>query len=287
MNVPILVFGLLLVAFAAFADQIDGDLLIDWEASSDGTVITATILTNSSHGASVTFTTMTQPSSTFVPGAITNATIEEDAAKDIYTPFNVDSTVYDSAGTRGMKITMQANQFIHIDFGSEIDTLSCGFFFLFGGPSVNWSPRDIAAWYDDSGQYQFLQIYDQASGDEIPYFHAHWQPGGSGFGNDVDFDRDTWYWVTMNYAEGGETFRVRFYETIGWTSIGESTGSVTSGPDGADTFVLGCVKYGASSSQYVYFDNLIIDITDGTFPLGPGSGPDAVAPGAYPNWKVY
>ncbi|HMP85000.1 MAG TPA: PKD domain-containing protein, partial [Verrucomicrobiota bacterium] len=255
----------------SMADTIPGHALVDFEAGNNGSTVTASIMTSGTKGNTWSgWKTMSNPGGA-VQGSTPNLTISSSASYQLYTPALINGTVYTGTGTRGMKASMGADNAVQLNFPSPGYQLSVGFYFRFSGPQINYSPRDVVGLRaDPTGGYQFLQIYDGPQ----PYFHAHWQPysSGSGIGNNVNFNRNQWYWVTMKHVAGGGTFRIRFYDpSRNYALVGESTGGVSSGTQGCTTIQIGCIKYASGASQSVEFDNFIIN-TDGVFPLGPGTG---------------
>ncbi|MFZ0825994.1 MAG: PKD domain-containing protein [Verrucomicrobiia bacterium] len=256
----------------ALADTIPGQALVDFEAGSDGNVVTAALLGSGTKGKTWNgWQTLSNPGSQTV-GATPNLIISSGASYQLYTPANISGTVYPGTGTRGLRETMAADNAAQITFPAPGYMLSVGFYFRFNGPQINYSPRDVFGMRSDpSGNYQFLQIYDGPQ----PYFHTHWQPyGGSdnGIGNNINFNRNQWYWVTMCHVGGGGTFKISFYDpSNNYSLVGTSTAAVSSGTLGCTTIQAGCVKYSSGGTQSVDFDNIIIN-TNGVFPLGPGSG---------------
>lgn len=262
-----------ITATSSSTDSIAGSTFVDFEAGEDGTVITAAIAASATKGQVFPWQTSSD-SGTYSAGSTPNLKIATAAQYNLFTPANINGTLYSGAGVRGMRATQSADNFLVLTFPAPVPKLSVGFYFRWNGPAINWAPRDIFGMTDSQGRYQFLQIYDNASGSQIPYFHTHWQPytSGNGIGNNVNFQRNRWYWVTMAYATGGGTFRIRFYDAQNnYTLAGESTASIASGPVGATKIVMGQVKYASGGSQSLDFDNFIIN-TNGVFPLGPGSG---------------
>jgi hypothetical protein len=271
MKYAVFIFALCL---SCIADTIPGDMLIHFETSSDGTAITKTILSNSFAGTlGGFFSSWDTIDGENQNSVVTPTQIISTTASQFNTPFFGNASgYYNGTSSRGYKIAGGTNGAIQAIFASNTARFSLGFFFRFNGARINFAPRDIVSLRDGLGGYQILQIYD-----DNPKFHTHWQSSSGfqgGIGNDINFVRDTWYWVTMNYARGGEVFRIRFYNLNG-TLLGESsntmTGTFTAGPR---WFWLGGIKYNdtSDSSQSIMFDSLVIN-TNNVFPLGPGGGP--------------
>lgn len=269
----VLFLACLSICVKASAATIPGQQLGHFETSSDGTVVTTTILTNSFTGSRYgAWETLSDPSQQ-TDGPIPNATISTLASFPLFTPASINGVPQDPATTKGIKFNMGQNGACQWNMSGNGLPISVGFFLNFHGNQVNQSPRDVFGLRPDyTGGFQFLQLYDGPS----PYFHAHWQPnGGSNIGNDVNISRNHWYWFTMQSAIGGGTFRVSCYDAEnGFALIGTSTGAVTSGTVKITTVQFGMVQYGDSteSGQDLYLDNIIVN-TNNVFPLGPGGGP--------------
>lgn len=253
--------------------SLDVTTLIDFETSTDGTVMTDAIVANSLHGDDFNGWSTTDDPSAQTAGAVPNITIATSAARAISGVIKVNGVSYSSAGSRGMHVTTPSNNAIQVALSVGVN-LSIGFFFRFNGAKINDSPRDVVGLRSDpTGNYQFLQIYDG----NTPYFHAHWQPGGTGIGNNIDFQRDKWYWVTMKHVNGGQTFEVRFYDPdSNYSLLGTSTGAIGGiSTVGCTVIQIGCIQYASGASQSFDFDNIVID-TNGAFPLLPSG--ETVAP---------
>lgn len=253
---------LLVLPNLTWAATIPGNTLIDFEAASDGSIVTSTIMTGSTEG-------QLWNGWRTVQGTTPYLTIESSAQHPLFTPADINGTIYTGTGTRGLRANMAADNAVHLTLPSPGFQLSVGFYFRYNGPQINWAPRDVVGLRSDpSGNYQFLQIYDGPT----PSFNAHWQPGGTGVGNKVNFNRNQWYWVTMRHVAGGDTMRISFYDpSQNYSLVGTSSGFVSSGTRGCTAIQIGCIKYSSGGSQSVDFDNFIIN-TNGVFPLGPGGG---------------
>jgi hypothetical protein len=258
------------------ADVITGHALVDFENGSNGDTITATIMTNSTKG-SLNWTTVNGASIAETPGTVPQLKINTNSSVQLYTPASINGTNYTGSGTRGMRATLGACNAVMIEFpaGSFPATLSMGFYFRFNGPPVNFSPRDLINFQDEGGQYQVFQIYDEANAapNNIPYFHTHMSRAPN-VGNDVDFQRDTWYWVSVYRAAANGTMQIKFYDVAdNYSLLGTSSSTVSATTAGVKWIYLGAYKYADDNSQSVDYDNIIIS-TNGVYPLGPGGGPD-------------
>lgn len=254
-----------------------------FEASTDGTTVTQAILNSGTLGSTFDgWSTITDPDNQ-TSGTTSTLKIETDSSFNFPGSVTVDGSPYTATGSRGMRSTHSDSQCIQLDLPSPGNQLSIGFYFRWNGANQNFSPRDcVAMRADPTGGFQMMQVYDNPT---QPYVHIHFQPnGGSGVGNDVDIDKDTWYWITMKHTAGGGTTRLSVYDATTLALIGTSTGTVTgSSTVGVTTIQMGCIRYAAGSGQTFDYDNLVID-SAGTFPLLPTA--DSSMPGAQMSGKV-
>ena len=261
---------LALICLTAHAQPPSVATLVDFETSTNGTTITSSIVTTATKGNTFDgWETQSDPGNQTV-GSTPALTISTAASYSFSGTVSIGGTTYSLTGTRGMRATMSADNAIQLNIPSPGYQLSVGFFWRFNGAQINYSPRDLVGLRSDpTGNYQFLQAYDGPS----PYAHVHWQPGGTGIGNDIDITKGQWYWVTMKHVAGGQATRIRFYDpsTTPFTLVGESTGSVSSGTQGCTAIQIGIIRYSAGSTQSADYDNFIID-TAGNFPLLPAAG---------------
>lgn len=247
---------------------VPAQLLVDFENGSEGATVTPTILGNASHGSLGTWQTTTDPENR-VEGTTSLLTITTNASSALFNAAaSVGGTTYPGSGTRGMRATLSGNNCAQLTLASPYSTsMSVGFFFRFNGPAINDSPRDLVFFQDIGGNFQILQIYDH-TGSTSPIFHAHTQ---TGVGNNVNFSRNKWYWVSIFRTAAGGLMKVNFYDPANsFSLVGSSTKDVPSGTSGVRWFWFGCSKYSSGGSQTVDYDNLIIN-TNGLFPLGPFS----------------
>lgn len=263
---------LCLVATSTQSATIPGSMLGHFEGT-EGTVVTPTVLTNvfagSRYGA---FQTVNDPSAQ-TDGPIPHTILTTLANFPLFTPASINGIPQNPASARGIKFNMGQNEACQFTIPSPGLPVSVGFYMYWAGGNVNFSPRDVFSLrVDPTGAYQFLQLYDQGP----TRFHAHWQPGGTGIGNDVTISKNHWYWFTMKSVLGGNTFTISCYDAQNnYALVGTSTGAYTgSATQRITTIQFGMIQYGdpTESGQDLYFDNIIVN-TNNVFPLGPGGGP--------------
>jgi hypothetical protein len=250
------------------------DVYIDFEASTDGTVVTDAILTSATKGnidGNVWRTYSNAEGLTL--GAIPSATISTSAACPHVLPVSVGGVLYNSAGTRGMRVNCSANGAIGLAINENTYRHSIAFFLRYNGPAVNNSPRDIMGMIDLLGAFQYLQFADNQPGN--PTFHTHQQftTDADNVGTEQSFQRNKWYFFTAQWVRGGERYKLRCYDPASsYALVAESQAdALMSGVStaGARYFFIGLLKYGdpTQSGQSVDIDNVIIR-ADGGYPYG-------------------
>jgi len=263
------------------AATITADEFQGFEAGNDGDTMTDALLASGKVG-SGTWLTVEDPEA-FDDGPTPNITIEADAAFPLYTPVVVGATTISTAGTRGMRVVTppSGENSIAINFSSPTNPDSIAFNFRWNGSGVNSSPRDIVAMWSGNaansglgGGFQRIQLYD-ATGGANPTWRAHYQPNFTQTSAGTEFIRGRWYWVTAQHVDNSQLYRVSFYDTTtGYTLTGTESGTIGTDIDigGMMHLQFGAIKYNADASQTYDFDNIVINTTAGTFPLGPGDG---------------
>jgi hypothetical protein len=96
-------------------------------------------------------------------------------------------------------------------------------------------------------------------------------PGGTTTHSTVQINltQGTTYWFTMqaNYTTGIASLEI--YDTVTWAKIGlTATASQQTGED-VYLIMFGNIEQGTAPGFYTYWENLIVDYTNGVFPLGP------------------
>lgn len=259
------------------------DSLADFETSTDGTVVTNTILDSAFKGLFADqWVTISDPAAQ-TQGAIPEVTIEADAATNLVKGYTVNGEyVPAAAGSRGIRFSGAAARCIQLNIPGGVN-VGFGFYFRWNGAQIDNSPRDLFfARSDPTGNYQGLQGTDGA----VPKLHVHWQPGGAGVGNDVDIQKDKYYWIGWAHVDGGQTLSAIIKDPVDGSTVGTSTGSVTGAyTGGATTIQIGLVNYAPGAGQSFDFDNIVINF-DGTVPDYPAGTPPPADQVALPNADV-
>lgn len=239
---------------------IDADLLADFETDSAGTLLTATVLGNASHGSIGTWSASTN--------AQTYAEISSEELA-LWSPFVVSAVTYvDGSGTRGVRFRQdQQTNYANLVLTSPVDALTVG----------TWINLDTFGSFNN--QLDLIHIANGLGGffvlqtDNSFNLRAHGDGNGTSlFGDPIDISAGTWYWVTMDYVRAG-VCTVRVYDTVGVQVGSDSTVDIFR-DSAASSIIFGRTDAHSSAPQppntsWIYFDDFTVDVTDATFPLGP------------------
>jgi len=257
--------GLSLLARDARAGGVAAAQMLDFETSSNGTVMTDSILSSSVQGQALgTWQTLSDPPN-LTPGATPYVTIATAASRNLPGTVTINGSSYSTTGSRGMAANMRQNVAVYMEFTSACSP-SSGTFFKWAGPSVNWNPRDVVGLYAGNGYFQFWNLQDDFSTGKA-YIRIHYGEGGE-LGNNFEIQRDHWYWITTKWLYGAGTLTLSVYDAENSMAyVGASVASGLSGPGAhAISVQFGAIKYSTSesASQSVYFDNFTIDPSGST-----------------------
>jgi len=225
-------------------------MYLDFENSADGTTVTPSILASSTHCGNGLWSVTSNP--------ITGLTISTDAQKQLHSPVTTCGKQYtDTTGTRGLRYDIsQTSRYAAYAWSTPSSSVSAGFYFKIGVTDANYySAFAITA---GGGDYAVLHIRGGAI--YIETFTGTTTP--------IPISQDTWYWVTIQYNAGG-THHLQVYETAGWTLLGSASNAATGNykPTGIEIGRTGSES--GFPSAYWYYDNVVVDYLNGTFPILP------------------
>ena len=166
-------------------------------------------------------------------------------------------------GTYGMSCAAgtAAEMYVLWDPTGTYSTVSAGWWYKTGQFSAFSGERYICRGLDGSDNQLFVIREGRSAGDNSR--RLSWTLDS----NVITVSDNTWYWVTFQWTSGG-TCQLAVYTTAG-AQVG-STLSATGAAGSVGKWWWG--TYGISSSTATYFDDIHIDTTDATFPLGPATG---------------
>ena len=171
------------------------------------------------------------------------------------------------AGSYGASFNLNGNtaggesSYLGYDIGGAQDPISAGFWFYAAPGSATFLLELFApsAVPTNMGTYCAKIYYARSAGGD---YAIRWR-GGSGFSDDIAITSGAWYWITV-YTARNATSTINVY-TAAHNLV--DTKNVTGFDNGGIDSI--CFGVGGSYDQDVsiYFDDVVVDWTDATFPL--------------------
>lgn len=233
--------------------SITADSWCDFEFSAPtaGSMTTGA-LAGSTHGTAVTWT---------LRGANNFTT---SSAGEEHTLSNVNGTP--DAGTTGLALAADGSTFMSIQaaFGSgAVNSASAGIWYHVPASFSTDSNEDIFQFSDSSGDLLLLAQLRRVSGVYNFHFIA------SGLAADIAVPAmSSWYWITMKFIKSG-TCSAAVYTSAG---VQVSTTQTTTDTTGLQTSNVRIGQEDTSTAitpVSIYWDDLVVNTTTATFPLGP------------------
>jgi len=241
------------------------NILLDFDAGSDGASITLALLTNSTHGAGFSFAT----NGAGIGGMI----FSSDGQKDLIKFDNICNfgTFY---GNGSVGLRCETTNDASIKFTSSLSSMKA---------SAGWwvkgtLPSETLVFIDS-----FLIQEDGNLSGPGAYANASWESGAGGYRFGLEtggvdhpeslgrYATNVWWWITMLYDAAGSNklsiynSNLVFQESL--TSAGHRTGATN-----ANHLIFGnCILGQSTPGKYMYFDNIIFDFASGIFPLLPST----------------
>lgn len=242
--------------------SVTADVLLDFEADSDGTAIDATWLNANTRGTPV--------NSWAVIGTGTSTVSAEDHA--YISPFLIGATTYSSAGTRGGKFQLSTGQRgfqfqLNSPYTLEV-TLSCWFKTTMPSDATTEGQWDLVNLENSGGGgSQWCDVQLQGNPLQV---HAHANDGATTRGAEISLSANTWYFFSLKYQNSGTRGAYLSVFSSTGTLLGTSFCAFGASTEGVRFVQIGNVgPHGQTSTGYFYFDGIAVDYTDATHPLGP------------------
>lgn len=239
------------------------DLYLDWHTGTDNDLITDAIAAGSCRPLSPTNVPDAYPGTT-----LTMMRIDADAASPASGFVSCGGSIYDIGDTtQGVAFDMSnaaREEMVMAFFPSGPNVASMGFMFRtdLNLEGAYWAPAGIGA----SGDWAFLGIR-LISGVVRLYIHT-----SQGYSPTyVPLERNTWYWVTIQYNRTAGYAYAAVYDPATWAQVGTTVALAFGSSPPAAWFwcVGGQENQGNQTAAYWLYGPTIIDWTDGTFPLLP------------------
>ena len=263
---PVLLLLLAARAFGAATTVLD--VYVDMENSTDGAPVTTNMLNACTAGSGGRWVTSANPMTAFKV-----ATRYE---QQIRGPVRVGSTDYfDTNGaTRTLMFTNTTDrEFARYIFNAPHSRVSIGMYVRLQGFSGSTTDfYDIFALEANTGEFLVLSFEDHSP----LQWRVHTQQS-PGTGPAITVSDAKTYWVTALWDKASALATIRVYDPATWQPVGQSTLAVAAVD--ATSFYFG--RYDAHGQTFTgqwYFDDLMMDLDGGTWPILPVGGTN-VAPG--------
>lgn len=230
-------------------------MLLDFETSSDATVLTNAIMLASTKGGNGSWALA--PST---PSALTIATL---AQQRLLAHVTLDGTRLPlDAGTRGVAFDPTQNTAMTATCTLQINSLKMSAGFFVKSPNAT----DLAA--------QFFSVFNINGAGGSDYAVAQFTAGVlllecvSGDSAGITVQASKWYWVTLQYVQGG-THSLALYDADTLAQVGSLQQKAATGSFAPVGFAFGQTHNTTAGTGPYYFDNIIVDYVDAIFPLLP------------------
>jgi hypothetical protein len=236
------------------------DVYVDMESGSPGDNITAVIAAAATHGGNGVWSTIPSQLTTF-------KVIAGDATLPF--PVNVGGTIYNDTGTRGWDYGhTNENSWTHYGLDPVHLKISAGAF-LSTGPKDTWGYYDylVISGYVNP-QSCVVQLRDNPDADQR-VIRAHSTPqSGTQYGSPIPVVADKLYWVSLLYDSGNGVCKVAVFDPGTWQQVGTTSTTQLNTNVPVRFLRFGMNAHNVTSNEHSYFDDILIDWTEGKFPLG-------------------
>jgi hypothetical protein len=146
------------------------------------------------------------------------------------------------------------------DMGADKSSATFGFWLKTGVLTDTWASAIFVS-IQDSGSSPLLEmtIGNAGSSNSVTIY-------GTDVSSELAISDATWYWFNIKFVQNG-TSSLRIYNESG-NVVGSGAVTCPTFDGAARKIAIGCLSAIAGSSGTSYFDDLVIDYTDATFPLG-------------------
>lgn len=237
--------------------------LTRFENSTDGTIMSVAIATAGTVGSGITWTTN--------PGTLLRTFVSTAAELKVDGLQVSGGTGYgDSGGTRGMRS--------RFNVASTRDYILAGFTGS-AKVSVGYVLKLGLTWAGGSFSGYNPCLMEGSAGDYCAFDFEDFPAAGfgvkcetqNGTGTIVNMSANTSYWITQLFDQAANAAKVRVYTTPGLSLVGESTQTFVTAST-CDHVAWGRYDtHGGSFDEYIYYDDLAMDLTGALWPLLPNS----------------
>jgi len=229
------------------------------ESGTAGAVVTAQLLTAATHGSGGRWTT--------TPSPMRSMRVSTAFETRIRGPVEAGGVIYwDTNSTRSFAMSNWTTvEFARYEFTERHPRVSMGIFVRLGdfhGPNAQF--YDLFALEAPGGEFLVLSFEDN-----VPEKFAWRVHTGAGTGDDIPVVPNKTYWVTALWDRESALASIEVYDPVTWDLFGSSYLWLES--DDVESFYFGRYDdHGTSlSTNLVWFDDLMLDLSGNRFPLLP------------------
>lgn len=255
----------------------DADALFDFETGADGNNVTVTV------ARAAVNPTPAWGTISLSRTPLQGTSIEADAEHDLGGTFTVGKVEYDDTGASfGMRVdfSVGAEYILYVFPTGSHPKVSVGFWFKTDIPYSNGIGHSMISLASNGTEYAVFYL----NTDDLGYLPIGLEVIGGLNGTDIHAAINTWYWVTLLYDATAEEAKLEVYDEAG-SQVGTTLTSalIASPPNCSRIFIGHAADHGDTPAATIDYDDVVIDWTDGTFPLFP-----VAAGGATTNpWYCY
>jgi uncharacterized repeat protein (TIGR02543 family) len=251
---------LICCALNTFGATTTVDVYLDMESGADGSVATAGILNAATHGSGGDWST-----------TATSMRVSTAFEQPLGSPVMVGSTSYtDTGSTRTFAFrNTQGRDYEYASYTltSQAAKVSMGCFVRVGNfTGETFGSYDLIAMEGDNGEFAVLNFQDFPGADFGWEIHTQ-----AGVGNSIRIVANKTYWTTMLWDRGNGKATLKVYDPITWSLVGTSTLALQA----ENCILVAFGRYDAHGTKpqadglYHYYDDLMIDFSNASFPILP------------------
>ncbi|PYR31829.1 MAG: hypothetical protein DMF90_24850 [Acidobacteria bacterium] len=229
-----------------------------------GTVVTSDVMSNGTIGV--------HDGWTVDPNAFTVGAHQIDRAGAV----TVDGVVYPTSHPSKSLALDHASNFslVHVFIPPGHRAVTVAGYITFGVPQVDSSVSQLFDYVgilgEVTGGFAVLQLNNGADG--VYALNLEASEGGTHHSANIVITPGATYWCVLKADFVGGTAYLNVYDATQRTLVGAVTTAMTTGED-AIMISMGNGEIGTASGATSYFENMVIDYTQGVFPLGPTGDP--------------
>jgi hypothetical protein len=268
-TVLLILFSCVVNAFGAATTV---DVYLDMESGFNGSLVTASLLGAATHGGAGGWSVF--------PSDATSMRIVTDFDPPLGSPVVASGTTYTDAGsTSALAFRNRAGkdrEYAIYALTSSQPRMSMGCFVRVGNfTGATFGSFDLIAMEGDNGEFIVLNFQDFPGADFVFQIHTL-----AGVGGPIRITANRTYWTTMLWDRGEGRATLKVYDPATWSLVGTSTLALQA--DDCRGVALG--RYDGHGTKpeadgiYHYFDDVMIDFTNASFPILPETPRVVLAP---------